>query len=450
MDYEVGAAATSVRASEEAAKSKGPKPTIVGAGVFGMVTEAIRIKMADGTTLSLKEGEAVEVTARSGSKLTVKVWSGHGGKLGTLPAAKFKPQPRVVTKDNKAEPEDHVYKKFTGKLFLAKKNAKGVKETKPRMEDVDQGGIGDCFMMAALGAIAKVNPGVIQDMVKWDAKLKMYRVRFKKMVSGKFVDHFEWVDPYLPTTARGDKLVYAQSDHKFDPKKTALWPAIVEKAYAQWKGGYHKLDKGGDAGDVMRDVLGKTTSEPGIPSAAKLIKTFKKYLAGKKAVTLSTKNSISQSSKTGLLRGSGDGPWTGNLVDHEGKNAEVKPGSVSINAVGPGTATDSGAKKTDKKHALAGANVKKGEVKYAAGGVSLEYKSGKGPAAKVTPTCTYRFKGHLNQGLNIHGNHAYILKDVKGSKVHLHNPWGAAAHKHPKALTAAQIRTYFSSVDVSG
>jgi len=53
------------------------------------------------------------------------------------------------------------------------------------------------------------------------------------------------------------------------------------------------------------------------------------------------------------------------------------------------------------------------------------------------------------QELNVHGNHYYVVKDVKGTgaerQVELHNPWG---DKHPtKALTADELDEMFEALD---
>jgi hypothetical protein len=42
--------------------------------------------------------------------------------------------------------------------------------------------------------------------------------------------------------------------------RKALWPLIIEKAYAQQKGGLDKLDKGGNPGDAVDDMTNKGPS----------------------------------------------------------------------------------------------------------------------------------------------------------------------------------------------
>jgi hypothetical protein len=58
------------------------------------------------------------------------------------------------------------------------------------------------------------------------------------------------VDADLPMKRSGE-IVYAQGRDRAE-----LWPAIVEKAYASWKGGYGELAIGGYARDALEALTG--------------------------------------------------------------------------------------------------------------------------------------------------------------------------------------------------
>src|SRR5262249_22706179 len=84
-----------------------------------------------------------------------------------------------------------------------------------------------------------------------------YTVTFKQMsVDGDFTD--------VPITIDGDLYVhggggpiYGQAHSPDNGQKTMeLWFPLVEKAYAQWKGGYDAIGHGGDSSLVMQEVLG--------------------------------------------------------------------------------------------------------------------------------------------------------------------------------------------------
>ena len=436
---------TGTTASGEGATAGAPPVVVPAAGVFGMVTDAVELVAADGSKVALNKGDAVEVTGGDETALTVKAWSGHGGQVGSIPTDKFKQQPRLSNKDGKAEPEGYSYQEYTGDLFLARTDAEGNESRDPSIKDVDQGSVGDCFLIAALGAVAASRPDIIKDMVSYDATTKLYKVTFKELQGdGTYKDRDEYVDGYLPSGSAG-RTAYAQSDSAFDPNNQALWPAIVEKAYAQWKGGYDVLDEGGRSSEAMEAITGVESVSGAMPSADEVVSHFEALQKDKKSVVCGTRDWVQQSSKAGLFSGSGDGPFTATLTDVDGAAAELEKNQVSVadKEGKAGTARDDGA------GAMTGTNVDAGAVTYDSGAVSLTYKSGKGPAGAADLSATYRYEGMLSSSLNLHGNHAYIFREVKDGMLYFHNPWGPAAHKHPKGISAADFRSYFETIAVN-
>lgn len=123
----------------------------------------------------------------------------------------------------------------------------------PSPEDVGQQALGDCYFLAALASIAKSKPAVIREVVK-DLGGGNFAVRFfrKRVVGGKppsFVPEWVGVDSEVYVTADG-KPVYAKGNK-------ALWPAVVEKGYAVWKGqGSYEAISGGFSNDAFEQVLG--------------------------------------------------------------------------------------------------------------------------------------------------------------------------------------------------
>jgi hypothetical protein len=87
-------------------------------------------------------------------------------------------------------------------------------------QDIAQGGVGDCYYLASLGATAFRSPSTIQNMFA-DNGDNTYTVRFYKNGVADYVT----VDRYLPTYAGG--LPYAKTPN------SELWVALAEKAYAQ-------------------------------------------------------------------------------------------------------------------------------------------------------------------------------------------------------------------------
>ncbi|WP_026123177.1 C2 family cysteine protease [Nocardiopsis chromatogenes] len=113
-------------------------------------------------------------------------------------------------------------------------------------EHIRQGDLGDCWVMATMGAMAVQNPGAIEDMIE-------------ENVNGTYTVTFPGhpdpitVTPDLPVDARGDPG-FASSNE--DPP--VIWPAILEKAYAQMKGGDYSRLEDWHAGSAMLTFGGDT------------------------------------------------------------------------------------------------------------------------------------------------------------------------------------------------
>jgi hypothetical protein len=106
----------------------------------------------------------------------------------------------------------------------------------PLAEDVEQGSVGDCYLMAALSAIAKANPAVIENRI---AELGdgTYLVEFQKNAKAQYIR----VDADLPINPIGG-IAYANTG-----RDGALWVALFEKAYALYRAGagsYTALNSG--------------------------------------------------------------------------------------------------------------------------------------------------------------------------------------------------------------
>jgi len=118
-------------------------------------------------------------------------------------------------------------------------------------DDVVQNQLGDCFLLASLSSLAAVRPEAIEEAIT-DHGDGSYTVRFfEKQQRGPPSEVHITIDGDLPAKGNGD-LVYG---HGRDKKE--LWPALIEKAWAQWKGGYSELSLGGLAGDALEAITGE-------------------------------------------------------------------------------------------------------------------------------------------------------------------------------------------------
>lgn len=113
-------------------------------------------------------------------------------------------------------------------------------------KDMEQGALGDCYLLAALVAIAQPRPDIIKGMFSAGELLQgetpVYTIKF--MINGR------------ETKVAVNDMVPANQDKPFfaNGKDGARWPALIEKAYAKLFGGYKSLE-GGFGGDVFKSVM---------------------------------------------------------------------------------------------------------------------------------------------------------------------------------------------------
>lgn len=101
-------------------------------------------------------------------------------------------------------------------------------QTGPSAGDMKQGQVGDCYLIATLGAIARTNPAAIGNMIV-DNGDDTWTVRFYARGTAQYVT----VDRYLPVDRQG-RLIFAGMGAYANSGSTELWMPLIEKAYAQW------------------------------------------------------------------------------------------------------------------------------------------------------------------------------------------------------------------------
>jgi hypothetical protein len=130
--------------------------------------------------------------------------------------------------------------------------------------DISQGAINDCYVLSPLAAIAHVDPGFIEDMVR-DNGDGTYSVRLREPNDPPWWQFWEsdtrdvWVtvtDEF--PTVDGNPLYAKTGDGDRDHRE--LWPLIVEKAYAEHMGGYTAFTDGGAPSGVLEDITGREST----------------------------------------------------------------------------------------------------------------------------------------------------------------------------------------------
>lgn len=149
--------------------------------------------------------------------------------------------------------------------------------------DVEQGQLGDCYLLSALAGFAQTSPKVLTDAIT-DNQNGTYTVRFFRD-DPAFGPQAEYVtvDADFPTK-NGWQRVYAQTPNG------ELWPAVIEKAFAKFQGGYGRIGQGGLPGDVAYALTGDVASMRFVvaTSAGSTFERITKALAKQHSVTAGT------------------------------------------------------------------------------------------------------------------------------------------------------------------
>lgn len=120
----------------------------------------------------------------------------------------------------------------------------------PSLTDIQQGALGDCYLIAGMGAVAYSRPELIERAIRPNED-GTYTITFYDD-AGNEVEIT--VSPNFPKNKGQD---FAKSTEEGE-----LWVSLVEKAYVQWQTGgtsanhYEKI-AGGDPGDVMAALTGE-------------------------------------------------------------------------------------------------------------------------------------------------------------------------------------------------
>jgi hypothetical protein len=122
-----------------------------------------------------------------------------------------------------------------------------------RATDVRQGAIGDCFFDASLAALAEERPEAIRRMVRGGPGGSYVVTLFAHGARKPFT-----VSALFPEERKRGRLV---ADHAATSiageARPVLWPAVVEKAFAELRGGYGKIMHGGYAGTALTALTGR-------------------------------------------------------------------------------------------------------------------------------------------------------------------------------------------------
>ena len=161
------------------------------------------------------------------------------------------------------------YRSFAGRPLFG--------DAGPVAEDVNQGAIGNCYYLATLAAVARLDPGRIRQSVV-DLGDGTYAVQFDRDGDKVYVR----VDADLPAWGGGDSLAYAGFG-----AQGSMWVAVMEKAFSYFR--TRELSYGSQSWGWMSegaDALGiASRSRFSATSGQNLLQSLASELTSGKAVT---------------------------------------------------------------------------------------------------------------------------------------------------------------------
>lgn len=127
------------------------------------------------------------------------------------------------------------------------------------MNDVKQGAIGNCYLMATLGAVAHQDPQAIKNMIR-ENRDGTYTVTFKERLPFSnppaYNDRKITVTPDFPGGIGSNQ--HAGPGDLDSKGHREIWPLVIEKAYAQYiAGGYAEMDRGNKPHYMMELITGR-------------------------------------------------------------------------------------------------------------------------------------------------------------------------------------------------
>jgi len=428
------------------------------AGKSGMVsssagTELLSAPDAESSSLaSLTQGSPLAFGRARGDYLQVTAWPGREPTEGWVHFLDAKVQPGLDRADKGKDGDtDHAelgvkYSKVRGKAFIGE----------PSIDDIKQGSLGDCYLITALGALATTPGGrkTLREMVSPGGEANSYKVTFTEFVRGlpgpkKSVV----VDTWIPTS--GGEFMYALKRKPISEaslKDTPLWPAIIEKAYASWKGelipgkqGYDAIE-GGHASQAISEMTGlpsETVRVSHFKTDEELLKAVRGAVEAGDAVTASSLHKTPREFSTSFK---GSGGRYRSTPDE----AKVVKGTVGISdeasePVAPQVWDDRKGKLTSRPAGV-DRNKVTGTVDYKDAEFNVEYPEGAEPASADDLLLKYKAYGKISKSPLVYGRHAYIVRGVEGDRIHLFNPWGK---HHPGLVDVPTFRKLFRQLGTS-
>lgn len=202
------------------------------------------VRPADTNTVSYNKKNTADPNSKNYEKQKEKIDN---------PNKKFLASENIYTKkdDNVPGSTDsyNIYKSGTGDKDEVSEN------------DIKQGSLGDCYLLSAMGAIARANPAMVKKLINYTpgntyATVTLYmRDEKTQELKPETID----VDFYFPV--KNSDQAYANSGDG------EMWVMLIEKAFAKLMGGYEAIEAGTGA-EAFALLTGKEAETKHIDDAS--------------------------------------------------------------------------------------------------------------------------------------------------------------------------------------
>jgi hypothetical protein len=129
------------------------------------------------------------------------------------------------------------------------------------MGDVNQGSIGDCYLLSSMMEIARQGvtqnnvmgfiPSMIHNNGNGTETVKLYQPTSENAATGGYT-----FAPVEETVSNASLPSFGATGATYDGMQE-IWPAVIEEAYAQMMGGYSVLNQGGWPSDALMALTGQ-------------------------------------------------------------------------------------------------------------------------------------------------------------------------------------------------
>jgi hypothetical protein len=126
--------------------------------------------------------------------------------------------------------------------------------------DVQQGVVGDCHLLAPLAALANTSQGrafirnAVVENKNEEGKVVSWTVTLHERVTGSQTTFRD-----VPVTVT-QPFAHGHAQLREGDGPSEIWPLVVEKACAQYAGGYNDIARGGSPGNAMALLTGREPS----------------------------------------------------------------------------------------------------------------------------------------------------------------------------------------------